>query len=339
MTPSRTVNLLRALFVAFAGCIGFMIGDQIANSSATGAFGGIAFGLVVVLADRMLRGISLRAFSSATFGLFVGFIFARLLLASNVLRGLSEEGQWTVSLVVYVTAAYLGMMLAIRSNRDELSLIIPYVRFRRATVQDESLVVDSNIIIDGRLPELCATGFISSSLVVPRFVLEELQRLGDSADSQKRERGRMALDRLEQMQANPALSITVHESGVGDESMAVDAKLVAVAKLLDARQLTNDSNLCSIARLQGVQVLNLHTLARALRPSVEPGRPLDISLVKEGRDTHQAVGYLSDGTMIVVNHARTYIGQTVPVIITTSLQTSAGRLFFAELKQQPAVTS
>jgi len=339
MTPTTTVNLLRALFVVFAGCIGFMIGDQLSHSPAAGAFGGIAFGLVVVLADRLLHGISLRAFSSATFGLFVGFIFARLLLASNVLRGLSEEGQWTTSLVVYVTAAYLGMMLAIRSNRDELSLIIPYVRFRCATVQDQSLVVDSNIIIDGRLPELCATGFLSSSLVIPRFVLEELQRLGDSADPQKRERGRTALDRLEQMQANPGLSVTVHEGGGGDESMAVDAKLVAVAKLLDARLLTNDSNLCSIARLQGVQVLNLHTLSRALRPSVEPGRPLDISLVKEGRDTHQAVGYLSDGTMIVVNHARTYIGQTVPVIITSSLQTSAGRLFFAELKQQPAVTS
>jgi uncharacterized protein YacL len=231
------------------------------------------------------------------------------------------------------------MMLAIRSNRDELSLIIPYVRFRRATVQDESLVVDSNIIIDGRLPELCATGFISSSLVIPRFVLEELQRLADSSDGQKRERGRMALERLEQMQANPALSVTIHESGGGDETMGVDAKLVAVAKLLDARLLTNDANLCSIARLQGVQVLNLHSLARALRPSVEPGRPMDIALVKEGRDTHQAVGYLSDGTMIVVNHARTYIGQTVPVIITSSLQTSAGRLFFAELKHQPAVTS
>jgi uncharacterized protein YacL len=339
MTPMRTVNLLRVLFVVFAGCIGFMIGDQLAHAAAAGAFGGIAFGLVVVLADRLLRGVSLRAFSSATFGLFVGFIFARLLIASSVLRGLSEDGQWTASLMVYVTAAYLGMMLAIRSNRDELSLIIPYVRFRRATVQDESLVVDSNIIIDGRLPELCATGFISSSLVVPRFVLEELQRLGDSSDPQKRERGRLALDRLEQMQANPALSVTIHESGVGSETMAVDAKLVAVAKLLDARLLTNDSSLCSIARLQGVEVLNLHTLARALRPSVEPGRPLDIALVKEGRDTHQAVGYLTDGTMIVVNHARTYIGQTVPVIITTSLQTSAGRLFFAELKQQPAVTS
>jgi uncharacterized protein YacL len=335
MTPKTTITLLRALFVVFAGCIGLMIGAEVGRSPVTGLFGGVAFGLIVVLADRLLRGVSLRAFSSATFGLLVGFICARLLLASNVLRGLSEDGQWIASLSVYVTAAYLGMMLAIRSNRDELSLIIPYVRFRRATVENEPLVVDSSVIIDGRLADLCATGFVSSSLVVPRFILEELQHLADSSDGLKRERGRTALARLEQWQNDTALSVTIHESGTNDASVETDAKLVAVAKLLDARLLTNDANLSSIARLQGVQVLNLHTLSRALKPSVEAGRPLDIALVKEGREAHQAVGYLSDGTMIVVNHGRSYLGQTVPVVITTSLQTSAGRLFFAELKNAP----
>src|SRR4029079_3623695 len=119
----------------------------------------------------------------------VGYIFARLLLASNVLRSVPEDAAWVASLVVYATFAYLGMMLAIRSNRDEFALIVPYVRFRQATTQDEPLVVDSNIIIDGRLPELCATGFLSSSLVVPRFILDELQRLSDSSDAQKRDRG------------------------------------------------------------------------------------------------------------------------------------------------------
>jgi uncharacterized protein YacL len=197
------------------------------------------------------------------------------------------------------------------------------------------LIVDSSIIIDGRLPELCATGFISSSLIVPRFVLEELQRLADSADPQKRERGRTALERLEQMQRNPALSVSIQEIGQETPDLAVDTKLVNAAKLLDAPLLTNDANLCAIARLQGVQPLNLHALTKALKPVIEPGRPLDLALVKEGRDSHQAVGYLSDGTMIIVNHARTYIGQTVPVIITSSLLTNAGRLFFAELKPAP----
>jgi uncharacterized protein YacL len=335
MTSERTVNLLRVLFVVFTGCLGLMVGLDLYGAPTAGLFSGVAFGLCVVLADRLMKGISLRVFSSATFGLLVGFVFARLLLASSILRGASETMQWLVSLLVYAAFSYLGMMLAIRSNRDEFSLIIPYVRFRRATTQDEPLVVDSNIIIDGRLPELCATGFISSSIVVPRFVLDELQRLADSNDPQKRERGRAAFDRLEAMQRDEHMSVTVQEIGTDDSNTPVDTRLVQVAKLLGASLLTNDSNLCSIARLQGVQALNLHELTRALRPSVEPGRILDLTLVKEGRDGHQAVGYLTDGTMIVVNHARAQIGQMVQVVVTSSLQTSAGRLFFAELKQAP----
>lgn len=337
MTPENTINLLRALFVVFSGCIGLMVGSELHYQALVGAAVGVIFGLLVVLSDRLLKGISLRIFSSATFGLLVGFIFSRLLLSSSVLKGMSDEMEWLTSLAVYAAFAYLGMMLAIRSNRDEFSLIIPYVRFRRASVQDDPLVLDSNVIIDGRLPELCATGFVSSGLIVPRFVLDELQRLADSSDPLKRERGRNALNRLEQMQANPALTISIHEAPA-DPDTAVDAQIVHAAKLLNARVLTNDANLCAIARLQGVQVLNLFDLSRALRPLVEAGRTLDLALVKEGRDPHQGVGYLSDGTMIVVNHAKSYIGQTVAVVITSSLQTSAGRLFFAELRT-PAPTS
>jgi uncharacterized protein YacL len=314
-----------------------VVGVELGIGPWKGAGLGAVFGLVVVLADRLLKGISLRLFSSATFGLLVGFIFSKLLLASNFLRGASETTEWLISLTLYVSFAYLGMMLAIRSNRDELALIIPYVRFRRATVQDDPVLVDSNIIIDGRLPDLCATGFVGSSLVVPRFILDELQRLADSSDPQKRDRGRRALERLEEMQNSPKLTVTVPQ-GVNDPSLSVDMKLVQTARVLDARLLTNDANLCAIARLEGVQVLNLHDLMRALKPVVEPGAVIELPLVKEGRDVHQAVGYLGDGTMIVVNHARTYLGQTVPVVVTSSLQTSAGRLFFAELKHLPADT-
>src|SRR4051812_21050353 len=171
MTPKMTINLMRCLFVAFAATVGSSIGLSAMGSAWIGLATGLVFGLVVVLADRMLKGISLRVFSSATFGLLVGYIFARLFLASNIMRGASDDVAWIVSLVVYATFAYLGMMLAIRSNRDEFALIVPYIRFRQATTQDEPLVVDSNVIIDGRLPDLCASGFVSSSLVVPRFIL------------------------------------------------------------------------------------------------------------------------------------------------------------------------
>lgn len=330
MPPELTVNLLRVLFVTFTACVGVMIGSAALGSVSTGAVVGAAFGMAVVLADRLLKGVSLRLFSSATFGLLIGFIFSKLLLGSDVLRGAPETTRWVVGLAVYAAFGYLGMMLAVRSNRDEFALIIPYIRFRRATVQEEPILVDSNIIIDGRLPELCATGFLSCSLVVPRFVLDELQRLADSAEPLKRERGRAALARLQEMQQNSALGVTIHETPA--EEAPVDTRLVQLAKLLNARLLTNDGNLCAIARLQGVPVLNLHDLARALRPVVAPGQEIEITLAKEGRELHQAVGYLPDGTMIIVNQARAQLGKPVTVLISSALQTSAGRLFFAELK-------
>jgi uncharacterized protein YacL len=331
MTPLLTINLLRALFVTFSACVGLMIGDEMLGSTSAGGLTGAAISLIVVLADRLLHGITLRVFSSATLGLLVGFLFSKLLLSSKILAVAPPQTQWVCGLMVYAIFSYVGMMLAIRSNRDEFSVIIPYVRFRQATVQDAPLVIDSNIIIDGRLPELCSTGFLSGSLVVPRFILDELQRLADSGDSQKRERGRLALQRLQRMQLDPNLSVTIHESN-DDPQTPVDTKLTQIAKLLDARLLTNDSSLCSIARLQNVTVLNLNDLAHALKPQLAAGDEVELSLVKEGRDAHQAVGYLSDGTMIVVNHARAHIGKTVPVVVASALQTSAGRLFFADLR-------
>lgn len=331
MTPLMTINLLRTLFVTFTACVGLMIGDETLGSSIAGLAAGLVLGLSVVLADRLLHGISLRVFSSATLGLLVGFLFSKLLLSSKILAVASAQTQWVCGLIIYATFSYLGMMLAIRSNRDEFSIIIPYVRFRRAMVEDAPLLIDSNVIIDGRLPELCATGFLSTSLVVPRFILDELQRLADSSDQQKRERGRLALQRLQQMQLDPNLSVTIHECE-DDPLTPVDTRLAQIAKLLDARLLTNDSSLCAIARLQNVTVLNLNDLNRALKPQLAAGDEIDLPLVKEGRDPHQAVGYLPDGTMIVVNHARAHIGKTVPIVVASALQTSAGRLFFADLR-------
>jgi uncharacterized protein YacL len=331
VTPLLTINLLRSLFVIFACFVGARIGDAIYDSQFAGAAGGSIFGLLIVLCDRLLKGISLRTFSSATFGLLMGLFFSRLLIASEVLKNTSDDIRWMVGLMVYAAFGYLGMMLAIRSNRDEFSLIIPYVRFRQSAVQDAPLLVDTNIIIDGRVTEICMTGFLSGSLVVPRFVLEELQRLADSVEPVKRERGRRGLDSLNQMQKSQNLTVTIHDS-MTDTATPVDTRLVQLARMLQARLLTNDSNLCKIARLQGVSVLNLNDLAKALRPLVATGDELEIALVKEGRDSHQAVGYLADGTMIVVNHARAHLGKTVHVVIAGTLQTTAGRLFFGELK-------
>jgi len=171
----------------------------------------------------------------------------------------------------------------------------------------------------------------SRALIVPRFVLGELQTLADSRDSIKRERGRRGLDILNQLQRSKGVELTIHDT-TGDAELETDARLVRIAKLLQARLLTNDNALCQVARLQQVPALNLADLARALRPIVVAGDELELNLVKEGRDAHQAVGYLPDGTMIVVNHARSRLGSTAMVVVSSALQTAAGRLIFAELK-------
>jgi uncharacterized protein YacL len=331
MTPLLTVNLLRALFITFCIAIGAIVTGETQGQVIPGMLIGAVFALAIVLVDRLLKGFSLRAFSSATFGLLLGLLFANLLMASEVLRYQSETTQWAVRLIVYCTFGYLGMMLAMRSSRDEFSLIIPYVRFARETTQHEPLIVDTNVIIDGRIADLCATGFLSRSLIVPRFVLDELQTLADSRDPLKRERGRRGLEILNQLQTTRECELTIHDT-TGDADLATDARLVRTAKLLQARLLTNDTALGQVARLQQVQTLNLSDLARALRPAVAAGDELELSLVKEGRESHQAVGYLPDGTMIVVNHARPQLGKVATVVVSSALQTGAGRLIFAELK-------
>jgi uncharacterized protein YacL len=331
MTPLLTLNLLRVLFLTFCATIGGIVTAETQKNPVPGILLGALFALLLVLADRLLKGFSLRLFSSATFGLLLGLLFANLLMASQILRYQSETTQWALRLIVYCGFAYLGMMLAMRSSRDEFSLIIPYVRFARETTQREPLIVDTNVIIDGRIADLCATGFLSRSLIVPRFVLGELQTLADSRDSIKRERGRRGLEILNQLQRAREIELTIHDTS-DDAELPTDARLVRTAKLLQARLLTNDVALCQVARLQQVQTLNLADLARALRPTVTAGDELELNLVKEGREAHQAVGYLPDGTMIVVNHARPHLGEVVTVTVSSALQTGAGRLIFAELK-------
>ena len=340
MNPLLTINLLRALFVTFCAVIGGNISAGLSGNLWPGVILGLLLGLIVVLIDRLMKGVSLRLFSSATFGLLLGLIFANLLMASQVLRYQSETMQWSVRLIVYAVFGYLGMMLAMRSSRDEFSLIIPYVRFARETTQHEPLVVDTNVIIDGRIADLCATGFLSSSLIVPRFILDELQLLADSHEPTKRERGRRGLEILNQLQRSREVQLTIHESTLAEDvDLGTDARLVRIATVLKARLLTNDHALSQVARLQRVAVLNLSDLARALRPTVVAGDELDLHLVKEGREPHQAVGYLPDGTMIVVNHARAHVGKTRTVVVASALQTAAGRLIFAELKNGAAHAS
>jgi uncharacterized protein YacL len=338
MTP-RT--LLPAVRIVFGLCC-LLLGMSAAQAGGgftplEGAGFGALFAAAVVGIDLLLRNLTLRSFSAGTFGLMIG-IFCAWLVNSIPWNQGGEGRSGILQLAVYLGLGYMGTSLALRSNRQEFSLIIPYVRFRNEGIMRQPLLVDTNIIIDGRLPGICATGFLDGTLIVPRFVLDELHVLADSQDGMKRERGRRGLECLEELQRARGIEVTLHEDDQPQEKL-VDTKLIQLARSLDARLLTNDANLGRVAQLQGVSVLNLNQLAHAMRMVVNAGDELELALVREGRDEHQAVGYLGDGTMIVVNHARDRLGSTVPVVVSSALQTSAGRLVFAELKGGRAQSS
>jgi uncharacterized protein YacL len=324
---------LRALFIVFCAAIGAIASSELRASMWPGVLLGLLLGLVVVLIDRLLKGFSLRAFSSATFGLLLGWLFARLLVASQIFAYLSATTQWAIGLVVYCTFGYLGMMLAMRSNRDEFSLIIPYVRFAREATQHQPLVVDTNVIIDGRVADLCETGFLEGTFILPQFILNELQHIADSADPLKRSRGRRGLDILNKIQKMVDVEVRIVDEDF-PHVKEVDSKIVVLAKKMNAKVITNDLNLSKVAELQGVRVLNINELCNALKPVVLPGEQLRVFVLKEGKEAAQGVAYLDDGTMIVVDNAKRFIGSNVNVVVTSVLQTQAGRMIFTRLKEE-----
>jgi len=241
---------------------------------------------------------------------------------------MNETLALVMQVVLTLIFCYFGMTLAIR-GKDEFNLIIPYVKFTRQDRRDDITIIDTSVIIDGRIVDLCETGFIGGRFIVPRFVLRELQQVADSSDALKRNRGRRGLDILNKMQKNSHMDVKIHEEDFAD-IIETDAKLVKLAKLLSGRVFTNDYNLNKVAELQGVQVLNINELSNALKPVMLPGEVVEVKVVKEGKEHNQGIGYLDDGTMIVVEGGRQLIGQRKQVAVTSILQTAAGRMIFAK---------
>ena len=345
-----TLTAIRAFFVILCAVGGWAMADLFVINAQPpvpyqywyGAGIGLIIGAAMIWVDNALKGVSLRGFSAATFGLALGGLVSWLLGTSPLLSfigpknldgTLTQEAQQVrlgVQIALFLVCAYLGMVMALR-GKDEFNLLIPYVKFTPTDTFNQLLVVDTSVIIDGRIADICETGFIEGTLIVPRFVLRELQYIADSADPLKRARGRRGLDMLARMQKNQKIEVKIHENEV-PEVNDVDAKLVLLGKMLNAKVITNDYNLNKIAELQKVHVLNINDLANAIRAVVLPGEELSVRLVKEGKESDQAVAYLPDGTMIVCNQARRLIGQQALIVVSSILQTSAGRMVFAELK-------
>ncbi|MDD4600909.1 MAG: PIN/TRAM domain-containing protein [Negativicutes bacterium] len=268
-------------------------------------------------------------------GLAIGLIIANLL--GTAFLPIPIVGSYLPG-VISIILGYLGINIAIR-KRDEMFHLfgsLPWIgkdrpKDKKTSSNYQYKVLDTSVIIDGRIADICKSGFIEGTLVIPVFVLEELQHIADSSDLLKRNRGRRGLDILNRMQKEVGLHIQIDETDFEDVS-EVDSKLVKLGQKLNAKVITNDYNLNKVAELQGVPVLNINELSNAVKPVVLPGEEMTVHVVKDGKEFGQGVAYLDDGTMIVVDGGKKHIGETVGVLVTSVLQTAAGRMIFAKPK-------
>lgn len=298
-----------------------------------------------LLSDKMFRGLKslgervereLRKYStgeirSATLGIIIGLLIAFLL--SGLFKNLSIPFlSLVLSLISYILVPYLAMVIA--TKRGD---ILPGYSFKKSnkgknTSGTEAKVLDTSVIIDGRIESIIKTGFIDGPIVIPQFVLDELQHVADSQDAIKRRRGRRGLDILKKIQEESTCEIVVDQNMISDIK-ETDSKLLKLAEMLNAKVLTNDYNLNKVAAVKGIEVLNINELANAIKPVVLPSEDITVEIVREGKEKNQGLAYLSDGTMIVVENGAKLIGKTLDVEVTTVLQTAAGKMIFAKVKQ------
>ncbi len=340
----RMYPLFRILGALLYGIIGYYLGVALAGSYelsayvVVGAAAGMLFGYLLApwlliaparAARNGMRNIPTKDLVSATVGLAIGLLIAALL--AYPLSKLPPPFGGVLPLVAVLIFGYLGAMVMVVRQDDIYSLFrgepvsesSPKISYER-----EPLLLDTSVIIDGRIADIAETGFILGEMMVPRFVLNELQYIADSSDTLRRNRGRRGLEVLDKLQNNPDASIEFIDLDPQD-AQQVDDKLISLAMELDAAVVTNDYNLNRIARLQGVTILNINELANAVKTVFLPGEEIPIKIIQEGKEANQGVGYLDDGTMVVVENGRQYVGQDVAVEVTKVLQTNAGRLVFA----------
>ena len=325
---------IRIFFLALCTMGGYAVSQvrpEFVSQSGPGMMIGFGFGGLLIAVDEMLKGFSLRAFSATTFGLLLGWVVSSLIEKSGLFINTDERTLWLIRLCLFLGFGYIGIVLAMRSNKEDFSLIIPYVRFSPQNKPDNLILLDTSVIIDGRIADLVETKILEGIIVVPRFVLLELQQIADSSDEIKRARGRRGFEMLNRLQHNTKIEVKIHDGDFPEEK-GVDSKLVRLARNLNAKLFTNDSNLAKVAGLQSVQCVNLHEVAQFMKAAMIPGEQINLKIVREGRDKGQGIGYLPDGTMVIVNNGQPHIGQQIDAHVQSTVQTGAGVLVFAEAR-------
>jgi uncharacterized protein YacL len=328
---------IRIFFLSLCTVAGYAISQvrpefiSEAHGGLVGMIIGFGFGGLLIAIDEMLKGFSLRAFSATTFGLLLGSLVALLVDHCGLFENADEKARWIIHLCLFLSFGYIGIVLAMRSNKEDFSLIIPYVRFAPQHKPDNLLLLDTSVIIDGRIADLIETRFIEGIVVVPRFVLIELQQIADSPEDIKRARGRRGFEMLNRLQNNSKIEVRIHDGDFPEEN-SVDAKLVRLARNLNAKLFTNDFNLAKVAGLQNINCINLNEIGHLMKAAMVPGEIVQLKIVREGRDKGQGIGYLPDGTMVVVNDGQSHVGQTVGAQVVSTVQTGAGILVFAEIR-------
>ena len=289
---------------------------------------------LLVLADMFWRRKRLQVLSGLFFGALAGMVIAYgLSLVVDIgVKVFELNNPLLVQLIKGIVGAATVFLCVsfVLQTKDDFRFIIPYVEFARQAKGARPMLLDTSAIIDGRIADIVETGVTESEIIVPRFVLNELQTVADSEDKLKRNRGRRGLDILAQLQSSKSVDVRIMDPSAAtvEKYSGVDEKLLALAQQLDGRVITNDYNLNKVARLRGVKVVNVNDLANAMRAVYLPGEPLKVRIVRPGEEAGQGVGYIQDGTMVVVEQARDLVGKEIEITVTSALQTSAGRMIF-----------
>jgi uncharacterized protein YacL len=317
--------LARVLFVAAVGYSAFQL-----QPLAAGVIPNILFGLVlgffVVVFEVRLKHISVTHMIGALLGGAIGLGAAKTIGAALYWANLGDGRVVFLHSVILLALPYLGLVIGGRRG-DWLKPENLIGLFRSAGPRKRFKILDTSVIIDGRIADICETGFMDGTLVIPQFVLKELQLVADSSDSMKRNRGRRGLDILQKIQKMAGIDVMISDMDF-PEIREVDLKLIELGRTLQGKIVTNDFNLNKVAQLRGVEVLNINELANSLKPVVLPGEIMKVFILKEGKEYNQGVAYLDDGTMVVVDNARKMIGKTIDVVVTSVLQTTAGKMIF-----------